>query len=135
MAAIRHRLHAATTSLVGARVREVLDPADAFPAVTYQEIDTVDDALVNTTDNAPFTRVQVDCWAATSPGAKAVAALVRGIVTTDVPLLPLVWGGNGGLTVDDVRIDGERSGYEPPRDASERGLFRVSIDLLIGFRL
>lgn len=135
VAAFRSRLLTATTSLVGARVREVLDPADAFPAVTYLQVSRVDDDTLGAADGEPYCRFQTDCWATTGPGAEAVADLVRSIRTTDAPLLPLVWGGTNGLTVQDIRSDDDgRSSYEPPRDASERGLFRVSLDLLVSFR-
>jgi hypothetical protein len=106
-----------------------------FPGVIPQNIDRSDSCLVyhfsgrqnetlNGTDETQSKHLTVDCWAPTYAEADTLSDYV--IAALDNPK-----GEYASTTVESVTIDDESDDYEPPIDATDRGLHSKSV----GFRV
>ena len=70
----RTKNYAGISALVGTRVYPPPVPQQtAYPLVTYQEIDCVEDLTMGSSTGQPVSRYQFDCWAITAAGARALA--------------------------------------------------------------
>lgn len=120
-------------AVVGTRVREVPSPRDVLPYVTITVISDVPGRTQDGQDGEPFARLQVDCWSYSSVEARAVAKVVRDQAKADEDAL------GAGVTWGTVRItdlqaeEVGRTDYEQPQDASERGVYRTSLDLALNY--
>ena len=115
--------YAGLTALVGTRVYPIKLPQEpAMPSVTYQRIDGPRESGMTQEHGMAHPRIQVDSWASTYGGAKAVAEQVRTALER--------WS-NSGTTPEilDSFIEGDTDLYE-----SEVELYRVSMDFLIWYR-
>lgn len=66
---------ATVAGLVGTRIYPVLLPQNvAMPAIVYSRVASVPHDDLELAQNHESARVQVDCWADSYPGAKALAA-------------------------------------------------------------
>ena len=106
-------------ALVGTRVYPLLLPqSPTLPAVTYQRIDAPREERFGG-DPVAYPRFQIDSWAKTYAGAKAVATQVRGALqlwrttATDPQIM-------------DSDIESDEDLYEP-----DTGLYRVRADYII----
>jgi len=109
--------------LVGPRVYPLRLPQTAtMPAVTYQRIDGPRESGIAGEHGMAHPRIQVDSWALTYGGAKAVAEQVRAALQrwSDATTTPVVL---------DSFIGGEIDIYE-----SDVELNRVSMDFIIWHR-
>lgn len=120
-------------AVVGTRVREVPSPKDVLPYVTFSVISEVPGRTQDGQDGEPFARIQVDCWSYSSVEAQAVARVVRTQAKSDEDTLAagVTWG---TLRITDLQAeDVGRTDYEQPQDASERGVYRASLDLVLNY--
>ena len=115
--------HAGLKALVSARIYPPPAPqSSAYPLVTYQEIDRVSPHVMRGTAGVTHIRYQVDSWAETLAGAKAVAAQVRAALDN--------WSGTSdGVVVKNCFLD---SGQSSPYDEAE-GAHRYIQDYLLEF--
>jgi hypothetical protein len=106
--AIRTRLlaHAGTAALISTRCWfGFLEEPVQMPALTVQEISAVRFPLMGSDAEKVQFRVQVDAWAATRAGVKALADQVRAALQR--------WGGSsGGTTVIEAFMDNEAERFE-----------------------
>ena len=115
--------HAGLAALVSVRVYPMLLPqAPTMPAVTYQRIDGVRESGMTQEHGMAHPRIQVDSWASTYAGAKAVAGQVRAALQrwSDSSTTPEIL---------DSFIEGDTDMQEP-----ELKLFRCSMDFIIWHR-
>ena len=117
--------HAGTTALVGTRVYPLrLPQGPTYPAIRYQVISAPREHAMGADTGTVHARVQVDCWATTYAGAKALAAQV---------ILALSrWGGtSGGVVVEHVFLENEIDRFEPdPLIGGADGADRVLLDFM-----
>ena len=120
---------------VGPRVREAPDARDALPYVAFQVISRVPGQTVDRgEDGEPAVRLQVDVYSKTTAEGDRVMQALRDAVKADARALspgPLYWG---FLHVTSLEAeDAGRTVHLAPQDASERGTWQTSMDLLITF--
>jgi len=111
------------TALVGTRVYPLkLPQKPTMPAVTYQRIDGVRESGIANEHGMAHPRIQVDSWASSYGGAKAVAEQVRQALErwSDTTTTPVIL---------DSFIDGDTDLYE-----SDVELYRVSMDYIVWYR-
>ena len=129
--AIHSRLsaHSGTSALVSARIYPMrLPQPPTYPAVRYQVIGAPRTHAMGVDTGEVHARVQVDCYATTYSGVRALADQVRLALNR--------WGDTaGGVVVDHVLLDEERDADEPTvvRDG-ERGVYRVMMDFLAHYQ-
>jgi hypothetical protein len=116
--------YAGLSALVAARIYPPPVPQNAvYPLVTYQLIDEVEQHAFGVASGIVDTRYQVDCWAFTLSGARALATQVR--LALD----------NYAGTSDTIIIlnsffdSGKVMDFDP-----EEGVHRYSQDFLIEYR-
>lgn len=69
----------AVTDLVGTRVFPApLPQGQTLPAVTYQRVSGARESAMGSDTGVAHPRIQVDCWASSYSGVKALATAVRG---------------------------------------------------------
>jgi hypothetical protein len=69
--------YTAVAAVVGTRVYPLVLPQKAaLPAVSYLRVDGVQDSNLSGNSGLEVVRVQIDCWAETYAGAKALASAV-----------------------------------------------------------
>lgn len=115
--------YAGLAALVGTRVYPIkLPQTPTMPAVSYQRIDGPRESGIASEHGMAHPRIQVDSWASTYGGAKAVAEQVRTALErwSDATTTPVVL---------DSFIEGDTDLYE-----SEVELYRVSMDFVIWHR-
>lgn len=124
----RLKAHAGTSALVESRVYPLrLPEGPTYPAIRYQVIGAPRTHLMGDSADASIgvhSRVQVDCFAETYAGVRAVAEQVRLALSR--------WSGTaGGVTVEVVFLDDERDLDEPTLiHGGEQGVYRVMFDFI-----
>ena len=107
-------------AIVGTRVYPVYLPqSPTYPAITYQRITTERVGSTTGPSGLARPRFQVDCWATTYAGAKALSTAVRTAVDGHS-------GKIGSADVFGVIVSNETDFYEPDVDIN-----RVTMDLII----
>ena len=96
-----------------------------MPAVTYQRVDGDRESGMTAEHGMAHPRIQVDSWAATYAGVKAVATQVRGA-------LQRYAGTVAGVTILDSFLERDTDLYEPGTGGVD--YYRVSMDYLIWHR-
>jgi hypothetical protein len=115
--------HAGLKALVSSRIYPPPAPQNAaYPLVTYQEIDRQPIHVMGGTAGVVHIRYQVDSWAETLAGAKAVAAQVAAALDN-------YSGTSDGVVIKNSFLD---SGQSSPYDDSD-GLHRYIQDFLIEY--
>jgi len=77
---------AGVSALVGTRIYPLLLPQNpTYPAITYQRISTRP-VMTRTGNGLDFVRMQIDCYADSYSGVKALAAAVEAALSTDYEL-------------------------------------------------
>lgn len=125
--------NAGVSALVVARVYPaggVPSSADR-PYLTYQKISNVHERHSGGGSGFAHPRIQVDCWADTLGGADELYEAVRSALDN--------YSGSMGevgdtVSVSGVFLDGDTESFFPATDASEKGLYRVSMDFIIWHR-
>lgn len=113
---------AAVSALVAGRVYPVQAPQNpTYPLVTYQRISAVRVRSVDGPSGLAQPRIQVDAYATTYAGAKALAAAIRGA-------LDGYRGTAGGVRVGGVSLLSDIDFFEEDVDPK---LYRVSMDYLV----
>lgn len=114
----------AIAALVGENINWGLRPqASALPALGLSVISRVPVDSDEGKSTLSMSRVQIDCWAATMTGAKALASAVK--VALPGPNLTLATSTFHGLWTEN------ETDYPSEEDKGGTPIFRVSIDLLI----
>ena len=114
--------HAPLTALVGRRLRPVIGKqADGFPAIVVQMVSHLPEYVTQGPVSLADSRVQVDCYAETFAGSKAVARAVKARVSGQRFT-------SGGVEFQQCAVIAERSSYE---DGKEVKLHRTSIDFRV----
>jgi hypothetical protein len=107
-------------ALIGTRVYPMkLPQSPTLPAITYQRVSGSRVQSLTGPSGMAHPRIQVDCWAASYDGAKALAAEVQDD-------LDGYRGTMGTTRVGGVIVYGDRDWYEPDVD-----IYRVTIDITI----
>jgi hypothetical protein len=117
---------ATVSGLVATRVYSGTMPQrGTFPLITLKKVDKLSDLTLDDAVGPNVLRVQVDCWAQTVDGARALAVAVNGSddQSTQGPLHGYS-GTSGGLRVNLLRLLVERS----TEFESDTQLYRVSAD-------
>lgn len=112
----------AVTDLVSTRIyRAQLPQAPTYPAISYFLVSA--DRIYEHDGAAGMneSRVQIDCWAETAEGARALGEAVRAA-------LEAVTGTWGSDTIQHSFLDNEQHVYD-----DEIGLHHRSLDFLVGF--
>jgi len=110
------------TSLVGSRVRPVIaKQGEGFPSVVVTTVSHLPEYVTQGAVSLADSRVQVDCYAETFAGSKAVARAIK-----------LRLSGqrftSGGVEFQQCAVIAERSSYQ---DSAEVKLHRTSIDFRV----
>ena len=114
--------HVPLTALVGRRIRPVIGKqADGFPAIVVQMVSHLPEYVTQGPMSLADSRVQVDCYAETFAGSKAVARAVKARVSGQRFT-------SGGVEFQQCAVIAERSSYE---DGKEVKLHRTSIDFRV----
>lgn len=122
---------AGVSALVGSRIYPLLAPQRATrPYVTYQRISTERDFALDGGVGRAQGRIQIDAWAETQLGARAVADAIRAALhgfTGDI-----AWGGSPAATatIRACRLVDERDFID---DEAQPRLYRISMDFLIAW--
>jgi hypothetical protein len=117
---------ATVSGLVATRVYTGTMPQRAtFPLITLKKVDKLSDLTLEDAVGPNTLRVQVDCWAQTVDGARALAEAVNGSddQSTQGPLHGYS-GTSGGQRINLLRLLVERS----TEFESDTQLYRVSAD-------
>jgi hypothetical protein len=115
--------HAGLKALVSTRVYPPPAPQNAaYPLVTYQEIDRVSPHVMGKTAGVTHVRYQIDSWATTLSGAKAVAAQVEAALDNYA-------GTSSGIAIKNAFLD---TGQSSPYDDGE-GAHRYIQDFIIEY--
>lgn len=118
---------AGVTAIVGLRIYPMVLPALCeYPAVSFQKISDVPHHLMGSDSSLRSPRYQVDCWAETFSGVRALAEAVRAALQDATG----TWGGAGGVVVQRAFLDMEIEFAENPGDAT---VYRVSQDYIIWY--
>lgn len=114
--------HVPLTALVGRRIRPVIGKqADGFPAIVVTMVSHLPEYVTQGPVSLADSRVQVDCYAETFAGSKAVARAVKARVSGQR-------FASGGVDFQQCAVIAERSSYE---DGKEVKLHRTSIDFRV----
>lgn len=117
---------AGVAALVGTRIYpDTPVQSPTRPYITYHEVGEERSGAFGTRDTLPGVRIQVDCWAETRAGAKALDAAVRSALDAQT------WstGGSGDEAVRAcIREGGLGSVYE-----SDTKLYRASHDYVLWY--
>ena len=119
------------TDLIAARLWPIMSPQNTG-RVTHITYTTVDKQLYNTTgptaaNGSGECRIQVDCWAATYPAAKALSDAVRATLQD--------WSDTGGTpSISMCHFQGEHDSPEPTEAGSDEYTHRVSQDYMLQYR-
>lgn len=115
--------HAGTAALVSTRVYpNVLPQRATLPAITYRRVSGTREHAMGADPENVNSRVQVDCWASSYSGVKALYAQVFDALTRYRATV-------GAEQIDDIFAGVPLDLYEP-----EKELHRVSTDFLIWHR-
>lgn len=113
----------AITTLIGTRIMpSPLRQNAALPAISYQLISVADDILHDGPQGLPDARIQLDCWADTYAGAKALAAVVKTAVHAYAGLM-------GTVNVQRAKVENVVDGFEP-----NTGRQRVVMDVMLMYQ-
>ena len=117
--------HAGLTALIGERLYPSTAPPGApLPRITFQRISEASERHQTAAAGLAISRVQFDCWGRSTVEVEDVAEQLRQALET-------YRGDMGGLTVRYAMIESTIDQYEPPEDAGERGIHRVTSDYAI----
>jgi len=115
-------------------------PQDAdFPHLTYFQVDGVREGTLSGPDGRAHPRFQIDCCSLDQLEATTLATAVRNAtggaqgspVGSNFAKLHGFKGTMGGVTVQQAEIVDERDIYDEPEDASDVGVARVVLDLVL----
>lgn len=116
------------TTVAGTRLRpDVLDQNDELPAATYETTFKDSQHHLGGASDGAFTRLRINCYAATRLEANRLAAIVRDLLHGYTGPL----GVNGQVTVHDCMQDNEWDTREQPSDGSGQWRFCRNQDYLI----
>ena len=119
------------TTLIGTRCFPDYIPQknSTFPCIVYTIVSQVGQHHLAAGAGFAWTRIQFDCYAATSLVRWSVAEALRNVLQG----FPAAGAAHtmGSSTVDAVNYEVTRESYEPPQDNSDTGLFRASSDYLV----
>lgn len=116
---------AATQALVAARIYPSLLPQDpTLPAITYQRITTGRVRSLSGLSGLAFPRLQLNCWATTPEGARAIAAAVRADLDNIGETV-------GGVTLKDGITEDEGDMIAGAGDMPGQRMFGVRVDMTI----
>jgi len=114
---------AGLAALVGTRIYPAPIPQGAtYPLVTYQQISGVRDYVYSNQSGLVRARFQVDSYAETATGARALAEQVR-------LALSIYNGVSDGITIDLIQIINEERVYDDEVD-----LHRIIHDYMVDYR-
>lgn len=116
-----------TVAAITTRVQPVkANQAGSFPLITYQRISTSPVNHATGTTDTTECRIQVDCWAETYVGSKALADAVRGALSG-------VADGSGDPQLSMIHLVSEIDLPESPDPGEDTTIYRVSQDYLIWY--
>lgn len=116
------------TDLVGTRIYPLELPQDVtYPAIRYQQVSGPRSHVMGADTGTVDGRFQVDAFATTYSGAKALAAQIRLALSR--------WGGTaGGVTVEHIFLANEHDRFESdPLEGGTPGVHRVLLDFIIHY--
>lgn len=114
---------AGITSLIGTRIAPApLSQKSTLPAITYQLISVEDALLHDGPMGLPQPRIQLDCWASSYAGVKALAAAVKVAIHG-------YKGTMGTVQVEQASVVNLVDSYEP-----NTGKWRVIVDTVIQYK-
>jgi hypothetical protein len=117
--------NSALSSLVGPRIRWTLALQNEIkPYIVLNLVSSVDDITYRDVAVISESRVQIDCYALTWAGAKAISRAVKAAINGK--------GGGAAATIDRVFFDTERGIFEDTETPDK--LFRISADYRIFHR-
>lgn len=126
------KAHAATTALVGtgtsARIFPAIAPTSAaVPRITYHRIANSHVHHMGGASGLTATTMQIDCWDDDYLGANALGETVRDALDGYRGTM-----GTGGQTsaVQATFLNGDRTDFFPPTDASQIGFHRVMMEFV-----
>lgn len=118
---------ASLTAMVGTRIfPQVAPQSSPFPRITYQRISSGRRKTLDGIEGLVAASIQIDCWSKDYREAKNVANRVRVLVDG-------FKGSWAGFVIGLAQLEGEQEIYEPPANADEAGIHRVSLDLTCWF--
>jgi hypothetical protein len=116
----------AITSLTGTRIYWMEIPqGSAYPAVRLQVISTVPDYTYEGAQGLKRSRVQVDCYAGSYLGSKAVARTIETLISGEKFT-------QGPVRFEGCFMDAERDGFEPTAPPDK--LFLTSLDFIVNYK-
>ncbi len=113
---------AAVTAIIGSRLYPVVLPqSQDVPAITFSRVSGGHSHNLDRATGSAIPAFEFDCWAATYAQAETLAEVVRGVMQGFGP------GTMGDTEVKACILDDEADAYEPPEDASDKGVFRITL--------
>lgn len=114
-------------ALLSGRIYPGIAPQGAsLPRLTYNRISTQDDQAMDGPAGLPQTRLQIDVWGDSHDAVRAIVARL-------LALLNGTGGAWGDAWVACSEREDQRTSYEPPVDASDQGVYRESVDLVVAY--
>lgn len=117
----------AVSALIGTRVFSMSIPQEVsttrLPCVVYTRISRPQVTSLDGPSNLAFPRLQLNCWASTYPGAKALAKAVR-------EALDGFSGSQSGVAIAYIEVETENDIVVEPAGADVRKRFAVAVDII-----
>jgi len=121
------RATTAVSDLVGTRVYPYHAPQGAvLPYIVIEQMGSVENVALDGTGSLRFVDFDIDCKADRATESRALGKVVR-------ELLDDYTGAAGTETIGAVIMNNESTQYEPPSDASDRGIYTTLLDLTIQY--
>lgn len=109
------------SNIVGTRIYPVALPQKATrPALTYSRVTGGHYHNLTSATGAAIPTFEIDCWADSYEGADVLAEAVR----QEMQGLRGTWGSDA---VKSVVLDDEEDSYSDPIDASDKGVYRITL--------
>lgn len=122
----------AITDIVGVRLYRITRPQNSdLPALTWRKVSGQDQLHQTGTSTLTECRVELTCWASTPSGAETLRTAVRDVCQR---YSGTITDSGESVVIVLIRIEDDSEFYDPPQDASEAGVYFVTVDLHIWWR-
>lgn len=119
----------AIAALIDARAYPLLAPTSAaFPRVTFQRISGAPAHHLRGVSALETVHMQIDAYDDDAAGATALAVQIKTALDMQYGV---VWG---TVQIDSCSLENEHDLIEPPADASDAGIYHVTLDFEITYR-
>ena len=117
----------AVTDIVSTKIFPIMaDDGTALPYITYQTISDQSENHATGATETNHSRIQIDLWAATYPGAKALATAVKTALKN--------WtDGTGNPVISSCHYENGNDLPDPPTPGQESRVHRVSQDYVLWY--